>query len=163
MKKNSADVLLDGAVAGVIGYAIISLYFAALNLLLGVSPWYTLETISHALFGPGSPGPLIAYNGLHLVVFLILGIAAAYMVREVELHPTFWYAVFFLFITAFVFGYLLLVVLSDALASLRPGTIAVGNAITALAMGGYLFWRHPKMVRRVRAEMTREDLEAFGH
>jgi hypothetical protein len=163
MTKSTADVLQDGALAGVIGYAIISLYFAALNLLLGVSPWYTLETISHALFGPGSPGPLIAYNGLHLVVFLMLGIIAAYMVQEVELHPAFWYAIFFIFISAFMFGYLLLVVLSDALAPLRPATIAVGNGITALAMGGYLLWRHPKMVASVKNEVTREDVEAFGH
>lgn len=157
MKKSTLEVWQDGLISGVIGYASIAAYFAVLNLLDGRSPWFTLGTLGHAFFGSGSPGPLIAFNGLHLFVFLALGVVATFMIQEIEQHPAFWYAVFFVFVAGFIFGYLVLLVLTGALAGTSPLTLAFGNLIAALAMGLYLFWRHPGLLPAVRGEAERDE------
>ena len=87
MQKSTTDVLQDGLLSGVAGYALISVYFALSNLVAGLPALHTIEALGEALFGGTNPGQMIAYNGLHLAVFLVLGVIAALLIREVELHP----------------------------------------------------------------------------
>ncbi|HET9439295.1 MAG TPA: hypothetical protein VFO52_03955 [Longimicrobiales bacterium] len=159
MKKNTLDAFQDGAISGFIGYLLLSIYFAVVNLAVGKPAWHTLEALGNALFGTGSPGPLIAYNGLHLAIFLVLGVAAAFLILEIERHPAFWYALFFVFVAGVMVGYILLITIAGPIAGVRPVSMVVGNAIAATGMGSYLFWRHPALTRIVHDEVERDDLE----
>lgn len=159
MKRSTVDVFQDGAIGGFIGYGLISLYFAALNVLVGKPAWYTVEALGNGLFGNGNPGQMIAFNGLHLAIFLALGVVAAFMIQEIELHPAFWYVVFFASVAGFIVGYVFLTLVTDALADLSPFSVAFGNAVAGVGMGAYLFWRHPQMARAVHDETVREDQE----
>lgn len=159
MRKTTAGILQDGAIGGFIAYGLISVYFALLNLLAGKSAWSTLEALSTGLFAGTNPGQMIAFNGVHLTVFILLGIIAAFMIQEVELHPAFWYVVFFTSIVGFMLGYVLLSLVAAALADLSPVTVAIGNVLAAVGMGIFLFWRHPQMSRAVREELEREEHE----
>lgn len=145
MKRTTAEILQGGLFSGVIGYATVSLFHAVLNLLAGRPPWYTLEAMSGALFAGSGPGPLIAYNGIHLALFLLIGLVAALLIEELELHPGFWYVIFFLLISAFVVGSALTVVLSGSLAQINAAATFFGNLFAALTMGTYLYRAHPKL------------------
>ena len=70
MKKTTSDVLQDGLLSGFIGYGLISLYFTLLNLLAGKPAWLTAQTFGDALFPGSFPGPMIAFNGTHLAIYL---------------------------------------------------------------------------------------------
>ena len=84
-------LFVHGLVAGVFGYAAIVAFFAFANVLAGRSPFFTAAVLGNALLGNPSTAisvPSVAvYNGLHLVAFLLLGGAAAWMADLVERRP----------------------------------------------------------------------------
>jgi hypothetical protein len=135
-------VLEDGAIGGFIAYSLISIYFAVLNVAAGKSPWHTLETLTSGLFSSTTTVQMIAFNSVHLIAFVVLGILAAFMIREVEFHPAFWHVVFFISIVGFMLGYVMLSLVTAALANLSPVTVALGNIFAAVGMATYLFVRH---------------------
>lgn len=141
MKKNVARVLSDGAIGGFIAYALISAYFAAFNVLTGHSAWRTLQTLSDAVFASPGPPQMIAFNGVHMVAFLVLGVIAAFMIQELEVRPAFWYVAFFVSTIGFMLGYVLLSLATSAMANLSPTTVLLGNLIAAIGMGAFLVYR----------------------
>lgn len=161
MKSTIAEIWQDGLFSGLVGYAMISLFFAASNLVVGLPAFATMESLGAAVFGGSNPGQMIAYNGVHLVVFLILGMVAAWLFREVELHPAFWYVLFFVTITGFIFSYVLMMLVAGRIAGLDAYSVAVGNLIAAGGMGFFLFWRHPGIVRAVQEYSEDENGETL--
>jgi hypothetical protein len=92
---------------------------------------------------------VLVYNGLHLVVFLAFGVAAAALAALADRGQQLWYVALFFFIfisfhleaAVQIFAAPMRAVLSDA--------VVWGAGIAAsAAMLGYLLWRHP----RVRAK-----------
>ena len=160
MQKSTTDVLQDGLLSGMAGYALISIYFALSNLIAGLPALHTIAALGEALFGGTNPGQMIAYNGLHLAVFLVLGAIAALLIREVELHPAFWYVLFFVSIAGFIFSYVVMTVIARQIAGLDAYSVAVGNLVAAIGMAFVLWRRHPGMVDAVR-ESTREDEQEY--
>jgi hypothetical protein len=118
MKAKNEELLMQGLVAGLIGYLVVVVFFFILNLIAGKSPFYTAALLGGVIFyGVGDPasvkvwaGPIIAYNGLHLVIFLVLGVVAAWLAELSERGPEFWYIsiLVFLFIGFHIYGALLL-------------------------------------------------------
>jgi hypothetical protein len=150
MKRTTAEVWQDGLLSGLVGYALISLFFAVSNLIVGLPALATMESLGAALFGGRNPGHMVAYNGVHLIVFLILGGIASMLFRKIEVHPAFWYVLFFVAIAGFIFSYVLMMIVAGRIAGLDAYSVAVGNLIAAGGMAFFLFWRHPGMVRAVR-------------
>ena len=159
MRKSTTDVLQDGLLSGLTGYALISVYFAASNLLAGLPALHTVKALGAALFGGTDPGQMIAYNGLHLAIFLALGVIAAVLVYEVELHPAFWYVSFFLTITGFIFGYVFMTVVAGRIAGLDAYSVVVGNVVALAGMGFVLLWRRPAMIRAVQNFANEDEQE----
>jgi hypothetical protein len=150
VKRTTREILQGGFFSGAIGYATVSLFHAVLNVLGGRPPWSTLEAMGNALFAGGGPGPLIAYNGIHLALFLLIGLIASLLVEELELHPGFWYVIFFMLVTGFVVGFALSVVLTGSIAHVNALSVAAGNLLAALAMGTYLYLSHPRLAGILR-------------
>jgi hypothetical protein len=92
MKRYHGPTVRRGVVAGLVLYLTVALFFAGVNLLVGRSPFYTVELLGEPLVGPRPmvPGPewrwaaRLAFNGVHLVGSLLLGLAAAVLFRGVE-------------------------------------------------------------------------------
>lgn len=159
MKKGITDVLQDGILSGAAGYALISLYFAASNLVAGLPALHTVDALGTALFEGTNPGQMIAYNGVHLAVFIVLGVIASVLVREVELHPAFWYVLFFVAIAGFIFSYIVMTVVARRIAELDAYSVAVGNLVAGAGMAVVLLLRHPRMAGAVTDAAQEDDQE----
>ena len=94
MKDFGRRALWEGLVAGAIGYAVVALFFVVVNVMQGWRAFHTAEALGLALFyggvpaaGAGHAGPVIAYNGFHLVLFLVLGMGAAWLAETDRCDP----------------------------------------------------------------------------
>ena len=64
-----------GLFAGIIGYAVVVLFYVVLNLVQNRNVFFTPHALGRSILGHPvqagvtEPGPILIYNGLHLVVF----------------------------------------------------------------------------------------------
>lgn len=152
----------EGAVAGVLAYVAVAAFFAVLNLAWGHSPFETAFLLGEAL-GAGAPGPdaeigiILAANGLHLVISLGVGVAAAFLLLQLEHHHGIWYAV----LLAFLAGFLLSIVVAGVLGAevwsvVTWPQVAAANTVAALVVGAYLWRMHREMVSQLAQEMEEQ-------
>lgn len=154
MQAERSTALMQGLIAGMIGYAVFVIWFAVVNVIAGQSPFYTAHVLGMALFrfDPSAVAQsVIAYNGLHLVASLLMGMIASFLVQEVDLHPNLWYIVMFMFVA----GLLYAVGLGGIIANEIAGAVSwievvIVNVLAALFSGGYLWKSHPRLKERVR-------------
>jgi hypothetical protein len=158
MKGERTHVLSQGLVAGVIGYAAVALFFLVADLMIGRPAFYTPALLGGALFyGLGDPaqtvvwpGPVLAFNGVHLVLFLALGLIAGWLAEISERGPQLWYVGLVLFILVLFHIQGLVLVLTDRVrTALSPWLVLAAGLSAAVAMGAYLVRVHP----RLRAEL----------
>lgn len=156
MKNLGRHVLREGLFAGVIGYAVIVIFFIIQNLIQGRSPFHTAALLGATLFfglqDPAhlqiSAGPVLAYNGVHLIVLILIGIFAAWLAAESERGPQFW------FMGISLFGILLFHMLGAVLwfayplqEALSSGAVVLSTGAGAAAMVAYLWAIHPGLRR----------------
>ncbi|MFQ5690982.1 MAG: hypothetical protein ACE5HQ_12010 [Gemmatimonadota bacterium] len=159
MKPSRARVLQEGLVAGLIGYATIALFYFVVDIARGRPLFFTAALLGRTVSGGSgsaaevvvAPGPVFAYNGIHLLAFLFIGLAVAWLVFELELHPVFWYVVFFLLLGGFFMSLVIMLAVAERLAELIPWWSVLGaNLLTAAAMGMYLHAAHRRLWRELR-------------
>ncbi len=154
MDSDRNQVFAQGLVAGLIGYLTVALVFAIANLFLGRSPFYTAALLGGALFYHARdlgdvavvPATVLAYNGVHLLVFLALGMLAAWLAWLAERGPEFWYlsAVLFIFVMFHLLGAFLF--FTDRLrAALSVWLVVDASLAAGAAMGIYLLGAHPRL------------------
>ena len=154
MKTERVQIYWQGLLAGLVGYATVAIVVAAANVFLGRSPFHTAALLGQALFygltDPSQltiwPGPVLAYNGSHLLIFLGLGVMAAWLAWLSERGPHFWYigVVMMFFVVFHLFGVFLLV--NDRIRSALSPWALLGAGFAAMAtMSAYLVWAHPKL------------------
>jgi len=159
MRAQTRLVLSGGLAAGLIGYATVVGVMAALNVILGRSPFYTAALFGSALFyglrDPATlivaPGPVLSYNMAHMVAFLALGTGASWLVTLAERNPSAQYfvLVLLLFVGFHVYGALLLFA-QPLLGASAWWEIGVGSLAAAVLMGLYLWVGHPVLRRELR-------------
>ncbi len=143
-------VLGEGVAAGLVGAAIVALWFLAIDTIRG-EPLRTPKLLAAAFLGQASPGAAVfAYTLVHGFAFLAFGIVASLLVAAAEREPVF---VFFLIIafTAFevaAFG-AIVVAAHWVLNEVAGWTIFVANLLAATAMLGYFFRRHRTLAHRL--------------
>lgn len=152
------SMLVEGMVAGALGYLVVAGFFALINVATGHSPFQTAYLVGEAL-GARGPGPnetigvILAANGLHVVISVLVGMIAAWLMMELEHHHALWYGV----LLAFLGGFVLSVVAGGILAAevTEVATweqITVANALGAIVIGAYLWRTH----RELMDELSRE-------
>jgi len=152
MRREAQLTLRSGLFAGLIGYGTVAVLFAAFNILEGRSAFYTPAMFGSVLFyGLRDPaaldvrvGPVLAYNMVHVLAFLVLGLLAAWLFSLAERHPVARYGALFALIFVAAHLYAALLIFADPL--LRHGAgwqIGVASAAAAVAMGWYLLRVHP--------------------
>lgn len=152
----------EGAVAGVLAYVVVAGFFALVNLASGESAFATAFLVGKAL-GAGAPGPnaeigvVLAANGLHLLLSLAVGIAAAFLMLEMEHHHGLWYAILLAFLGGFFLSIVVVGMLGvEATAVTTWPRVAVANSLGAAVVGGYLWRMHRDLLREIRREMETE-------
>jgi hypothetical protein len=165
MRPDRVQVLVQGFVAGLIAYAAVVLFFLVVNLIAGRSPFHTAAALGSALFyglrEPArlaiEPGPVLAYNGVHMLVSLGAGTIAAWLLFETERHHFIWYFVLFVFLMGFVYSLVLIGIVSAEIAHVLPwGSVLAGNVVWVIALGSYLWFQHRGLVRELREEQESE-------
>jgi hypothetical protein len=152
----------QGLLAGAIGYAVVLALFAALNVLKGESVFRTPALLGQALLGQEvgdaiEAGPVVIYNGLHLLAFLALGLGAAWLLSESERHPKIWYPGFVLLLVVFLHAIgIVLWLAAPAGPAIPSWSIVIASAVAGVAMAVYFVAARPETI----SFLHRADLEA---
>jgi hypothetical protein len=163
MTEQRYRTLLHGAVAGLVGYLSIAFLFAIVNIIAGRSPFYTAAVLGTGLTSGTAeaapvaiaPGPIFAYNALHLIIFLIIGVLASSLVtwsEHGEPGAARWYVGLFLFM--FVLFHLLAAAqgFTQSVADALSGRLIWGaGSLAAAMMIGYLIVVSPALRRQLPA------------
>jgi hypothetical protein len=147
-----AMVYLDGAVAGLIGAAIVAVWFLFMDAVTRL-PLYTPTVLGEGLFlreqgltsNAGEQVSLkltLMYSGVHGLVFMVLGVIAAYLLLLPKRKLHFGIALLVLFVvlelgfvsTAFVLA-------KPVLDELAWPIVLIGNFLAAAGMACYLSLR----------------------
>ena len=157
--KGESSWVVEGLVTGLVGYLTVVVLFAALNLFAGEGVFRTAALLGSALFfgfregvdPVAGPGPIIAYNGVHIMVSLLIGLGAAWLVFQTEKHKPLWFIVFFLFLAGFIYSVVVMGVFAAEIVHLLSWrVIVVANVAAGVTAGGYLWWRHAQTARELR-------------
>jgi hypothetical protein len=161
MIPDRRKLLLGGLVSGLIGYGTVVVVTAVLNLVAARSPFHTAalfgSTLFYGLEDPQllqiAPGPVLAYNGAHVVAFLVLGMVCAWAVYIGERYPVAQWAMVFalIFVGFHVFAALVLFA-QPLLGTSAWWQIGIASVCAAVTMG-YYFWRTHPVLRRELQEI----------
>jgi hypothetical protein len=152
-------VLAIGLAAGLIGYAAVVAVITTLNLAAGRSPWFTAALFGSALFYDLhdattlviAPAPVLAYNAVHLVVFVALGVTGSALVALAERYPAAHYLVLVLLLIVAFHTYGVVMLFARGLLGAETWWhIGIGTLVAAVAMALYYLHRYPLVVREAR-------------
>lgn len=151
-------VLREGIVAGLIGAAVVALWFLAIDWIQG-EPLRTPKLLGSALLRqPGALGAVLGYTVVHGLAFAVVGIIGAALIAGAERQPLFIFALV-IFFTAFEVGFFGAVVIAAkwVLDELAGWTLFLGNLLAAASMLGYFFKGHRALARRLTEAWIDED------
>jgi hypothetical protein len=151
--KIRAMVYLDGLVAGIIGAAIIAIWFLFLDAVIRL-PFYTPSVLGEGLFLGGqdlssteaaevSLKLTLMYTGVHGLVFMLLGVTAAYvlLLTRKKLNLGLWILLIFV-VLEFGFVGTVFVFAEPVLHELAWPMVLIGNLLATAGMACYLWLRH---------------------
>ena len=157
MQDSRTQIIIDGAVAGIVGAVTVAAWFLIFDLIRGhalETPALLAAVILHGsrgvAVGGGFAGLAIEYSILHFAAFIAVGIAAGLLLEaaEAEHHLVFSLAIFFAGFEAFFFAAALFLG-PDVMAALTWWGIIVGNLLATAAMLSYFLGRHPVLARHL--------------
>lgn len=142
------NVLQDGLFAGLIGGLSVIVVFLIHDALRG-EPLKTPSVLGTLLFQGASAAQnvqpeltvSIAFNGIHILAWVIAGLVASYAVAIVEHYPKVWYLVFVA--VTFLFAGFLYVEGAFEVPGLGRLQLWLGAVVGAGAMATFLGWAHP--------------------
>ena len=152
-----SSVLREGGVAGLLGAALIMLWFLAFDAVQG-QPLRTPRLLGSALLGrPESIDAVLAYSVLHVLAFLAFGALSAVLVAAADEQPMFLFPLVILYVVFQVFVFAVVLLLARWVFDELPGwAVVVGNLLAASGMLAYYFKGHPHLARRVVAALADE-------
>ncbi|MBI3127984.1 MAG: hypothetical protein HYZ11_10295 [Candidatus Tectomicrobia bacterium] len=156
--RPNSKVYEEGMAGGLIGAATIALWFFLLDLYQG-RPLFTPSVLGTALFRGGVDAAsaqsvpvsfemVITFTWVHTLVFVAIGVAAAWLIRLAERDPNYGFGIFLLFVF-FEFGFIAVssIFAEGVVHALTVPAILAGNFLAAAAMGAFFWRRHPGMLR----------------
>jgi hypothetical protein len=152
------DVLREGTIAGLIGAAVVALWFLAIDTIQG-EPLRTPTLLGTGLLKIlAGPHPVIIYTVAHGLAFALFGIVASVLIAGAERAPMFLFAVLILFTAFEVFFFGAVIIGAKwVLDELAGWTIFVGNLLASAAMLAYFFKGHRALARRLTEAFAEED------
>ena len=152
MSVNARRILQEGFVAGILGYASVVLLFVVLDVLSGHGIFHTPRVLGSALLGPAldppGPAPILAYNGLHLLVCLALGTFVALLAGRAEEHHRLGFGITFILLAGSAWVPVAFGVVTVAwLGALTWLEVVAGTVVGGVATIGYVALSHRPLVR----------------
>ena len=151
-------VLREGIMAGLIGAAVVALWFLAIDWIQG-EPLRTPKLLGTGLLRQsGALAAVLGYTVVHGLAFAVVGIISAALIAGAERQPLFIFALV-IFFTAFEVGFFGAVVIAAkwVLDELAGWTVFLGNLLAAASMLGYFFKGHRALARRLTEAWADED------
>ena len=152
------NVLREGIAAGIVGAAVVALWFFAIDIIQG-EMLRTPQLLGTALLRQETPAAaVLAYTGVHGLAFMVFGLVGALLIAGAERQPMLIFALVILFTSfeIFFFG-LILIAASWVLDKVAGWTIFVGNVLAAAAMLAYYFRRHRSLAHRLTTAWADDD------
>ena len=157
--SEASTVYAEGITAGLVGAATIALWFLVVDTI-GGRPLYTPTVLGTALLQGSTalarPGELsvdletvLAFTWLHVLAFLLIGVAAAKLLELAERDASFGFGIVLLFVI-FEAGFFVVSMLfaEPLLSALAWPAVLAGNLLAAATMA-WIFWRrHPRLAIR---------------
>jgi putative oxidoreductase len=153
-------LLHDGVIAGLIGAAVIAIWFFIVDGVSG-RPFFTPATLGHGLLTVLGKEPkvddsmtvhVLAYTVFHFGAFMLVGLVTSLIVFLAQREPSILFGFVVLFV-AFEVGFYAFVGLLHQATPLREFAwyqVLIGNLLAAGAMG-YYFWRtHKELAEEFR-------------
>jgi hypothetical protein len=154
----------DGVLAGIVGAAIVAVWFLVLDIARG-QPFLTPSLLGSVLFLGASVEEasdlnvvmVFAYTGLHGLAFLATGAVIAWMVSQFEENPQFGLVLLLLFLLfqSVVFG-LEVTIVPNLVGALGAVSVALANLLSAVAMFWFLLVRRPEALANLRESWEEE-------
>ncbi len=164
-----AGVIREGVVAGLIGAALVAVWFLIFDALQG-RPFYTPALLGAGVFerlrDPSlleiKLGVILGYTVLHGAAFLAFGILCAILIVAAEREPSLTWAFVALFASFEVFFLVVDRLFAESLlGALVWWAILVGNLLAAAGMLGYFFLGHRALGRNLLGEWAPVVREGF--
>lgn len=159
MNDRRTDALWQGVLTGLVGYGTVAIVCGLLDVARGHSFFFTCSLLGeHFFYGLTDPsrvtvwpGAVFAYNGLHLLTFIFVGLIVAWLAFMSEKGPEFWYVgvVMFLLVLLHAFGAMLFI--TEDMRSVEPvWAIVIPTILAYAAMGAYLLHARPSLRTRMQ-------------
>lgn len=158
MQQSKARIVADGVVAGLVGGAVIALWFFIFDAVNGRPLWSPALLAAALLHGSREPvvmtqtaWTLVAeYSVVHFLAFALIGAIAALLIDGAERTPEL-FAPLLIFTAGFeVFFVALLIMAGPAASAAMPWwKIIIGNLMATAAMLSYFLWRQPKLAENL--------------
>src|SRR2546422_6695750 len=151
-------VLREGIVAGLLGAAVVALWFLAIDWIQG-EPLRTPKLLGTGLLRQTDPlDALVSYTAGHGIAFTVFGIIGAVMIAGAERQPLFVFAlvIFFTPFEVFFIGGVLIAA-KWVLDEIAGWTVFLGNLLATAAMLAYFFKGHRDLARRLATAGVDED------
>jgi len=164
-----AAVIREGVVAGLLGAALVAVWFLVFDALQG-RPFYTPALLGAGVFeGLRDPalleiklGVILGYTVLHGAAFLAFGILCAILIVAAEREPSLSWAFVALFASFEVFFLVLDRLFAESvLGALVWWAILVGNLLAAAGMLAYFFLGHRALGRSLLGDWAPVIREGF--
>ena len=154
----AGTVLREGVIAGLVGAAVVALWFLALDWLQG-DPLRTPELLGSAMLRqPPGIAAVLHYTVVHGLAFILFGVVGALLLAGAERQPVFIFPLVILF-TAFEVGFFgaVIILAKSVLDEVAGWEIFTGNLLAASAMLAYFFKGHRQLAHRMTEAFSDED------
>ena len=153
-----SGVLHEGTIAGLMGAAVVALWFLAIDTIQG-EPLRTPTLLGQGLLKIlAGPHPVAVYTLVHGVAFVLFGIVASVLIAGAERAPAFLFALVMLFTAFEVFFFGVVIIGAKwVLDELAGWTIFVGNLLASAAMLAYFFKHHRALAHRLTEAFAEDD------
>lgn len=152
----------DGLIVGLIGYAAVALFYSTFDVVAARSPLHTVNVLGRAVFRglrdpallvlPSAPdlGAIFAYNVVHLVSALAIGLVVVWLVSAAEEQPQWRPLVRFIIVAGYFVTVLAVAFMTVPMRAVVPlWSIVVANAAATLLAAYYLIRTHPGLFQRL--------------
>lgn len=160
-------VYLDGLIAGIIGAAVIAIWFLFLDTVSGL-PFYAPTVLGTALFlGPEdlasteavqlSLNLTLMYTWVHVLAFVMLGEIAAYLLFLMRKNPNLGFCIFLFALLEFGFVGTVFAFAEPVLDQLAWPAVLLGNLLAAATMTCYFRLRQTNFIAGLELAHTNHD------